>query len=89
MSTSYDLDEIIPIEIGHGGEFTLISLGEFERYLTIFEGLLGEMDRSDGGYPRMGLPKGAVGGRLSVGTDMEGLLDILEVLMNRGSAFSD
>jgi len=83
MSTSYDLDEIIPIEIGHGGEFTLISLGEFERYLMIFEELLGEMDRSDGGYQRMGFPSGAVGGRLPVSTDMEGFPDILEVFENR------
>ena len=82
MSTSYDLDEIIPIEIGHGGEFTLISLGEFERYLTRFEELLEEMDRRDGGYPRIGAISGAFGGRTLASTDIEGLLISLEVFEN-------
>jgi hypothetical protein len=82
MSISDDGDESIPVEIGHGGVFTLISLGEFLRYITMFEELLEEMDRRDGGYPRMGLTSGAVGGLLLTSTDIEGLLDSLEVFEN-------
>ena len=79
MSTSDDMDERIPIEIGHGGNFTLISLGEFERYLSMFEELLEEMDRRDGSYPRLGLTLGAIGGRPLTSNDVEGLLDSLEI----------
>ena len=82
MSTSDDMDESILIEIGHGGVFTLISIGEFDRYLTMFEGLLEEMDRRDGGNSRMGLASGAVGGRPLTSNDVEGLLDSLEVFEN-------
>lgn len=82
MSTSDDMDESIPVEIGHGGVFTLISIGEFDRYLTMFEELLEEMDRRDGGYPRMGLTSGAVGGLPFTSKDFEGLLDSLEVFEN-------
>ena len=82
MSTSDDMDESIPVEIGHGGVFTLISIGEFDRYLTMFEELLEEMDRRDGGYPRMGLASGAVGGLPFTSKDFEGLLDSLEVFEN-------
>ncbi len=82
MSTSDDMDESIPIEIGHGRDSSFISLGEFERYLKRFEELLEEMDRRDGGYPRMGLTSGAVGGLLLTSIDIEGLLDSLEVFEN-------
>ena len=82
MSTSDDLDESIPVEIGHGGDFSLISLGEFERYLTRFEELLEEMDRRDGGYPRIGAISGAFGGRSLTSSDIEGLLISLEVFEN-------
>ncbi|NQT09270.1 hypothetical protein HQ586_09350 [Candidatus Bathyarchaeota archaeon] len=76
------MDESIPIEIGHGGDSSSISLGEFERYLTRFEELLEGMDRCDGGYPRIGAISGAFGGRTLASTDIEGLLISLEVFEN-------
>lgn len=82
MSTSDDMDESIPIEIGHGRDSSLISLGEFERYLTRFEELLEEMDRRDGGNPRIGATLGIFGGRSLTSTDIEGLLISLEAFEN-------
>ncbi|NQT09417.1 hypothetical protein HQ586_10095 [Candidatus Bathyarchaeota archaeon] len=76
------MDESIPIEIGHGRDSSLISLGEFERYLTRFEELLEEMDRRDGGNPRIGATLGIFGGRSLTSTDIEGLLISLEVFEN-------
>ena len=82
MSTSGDMDESIPIEIGHGGDPSFISLGEFERYLTRFEELLEEMDRRDGGNPRIGATLGIFGGRSLTSTDIDGLLLSLEAFEN-------
>ncbi len=82
MSTSDDMDESIPIEIGHGRDSSFISLGEFERYLTRFEELLEEMERRDGGNPRIGATLGIFGGRSLTSTDIEGLLISLEVFEN-------
>ena len=82
MSTSGDMDESIPIEIGHGGDPSFISLGEFERYLKRFEELLEEMDRRDGGNPRIGATLGIFGGRSLTSTDIEGLLLSLKVFEN-------
>ena len=78
MSASYEMDEIMPVEVGHGGEYTLISLVEFDRYLTIFEELLEDMDRIEGLNLQTGFTSGAVGDRISVDTDRERLFDILE-----------
>ena len=82
MSTSDDMDQSIPIEIGHGGDPSFIILGEFERYLTRFEELLEEMDRRDGGNPRIGATLGIFGGRSLTSTDIEGRLISLEVFEN-------
>jgi len=82
MSTSDDMDQSIPIEIGHGGDPRFISLGEFERYLKRFEELLEEMDRRDGGDPRIGATLGIFGGRSLTSIDIEGLLISLEVFEN-------
>ena len=82
MSTSDDMDEIIPVEIGHGGDIKLVSLGEFERYLTRFVELLDEMDKRDGGNPQTGATSGTFGGRYLTSTDINGLLIRLEVSEN-------
>jgi hypothetical protein len=76
MSTTYDLDEVIPIEVSPDGDIILISLREFDRYLTMFEGLLEDMDRSEGSYRKTRFPSGAAGGRILVRTDAKGFLDI-------------
>jgi hypothetical protein len=66
MSTSYEMDEIMPVEVGHGGDYILISLEEFDRYLTIFEELLEDMDRSEELNPQTALTSEVSGGRITV-----------------------
>ena len=79
MSTTYEMDEVMPVEVSQGGNYILISLGEFDRYLTRFEELLEDMEKSEGLNPQTVFTSGAVEDRFSVNTDREQLFNIREV----------